>query len=74
MESMDAGVTLGDCMETHGRGLRRCRHVRSLMFSTKAALEQYQAEAEQTLALSFVFFEKPLRFDSSGDFDDVSIL
>lgn len=71
---MCAGVTLGACVETHGRGLRRCRHLRSLLFSDKAAFEEYRAEAVQALALSFLFFKRPLQFDSNGDFDDVSIV
>lgn len=68
-----AGVTLGSCVETYGRGLRRCRHLRSLLFSDKAALEQYRADADQALALNFVFFQQPLQFDSNSDFDEVSI-
>lgn len=69
-----AGTTLGSCVVVHGRGLRRCRHLRSLVFRDEAALEGYREEATQALALSFAFFERPLQFKSNGDFDDVSIV
>ena len=74
MQFVCAGETLGSCVDAHGRGLRRCRHLRSLLFSDQAALEGYREEAEQAMALSFAFFQRPLLFESTRDFDDVSIL
>jgi hypothetical protein len=63
-----AGKTIGESLATHGRGLVRCHHLRTLLFFDEAAWESGRDVAMQTLALSFVFFQRQLKFDSSLDF------
>jgi hypothetical protein len=65
---MSTGKSSGECFRLLGRHLRRCRYQRSLTFLGKEAWLAYKKTAHEVLALSFVFFQRELDFDSDLDF------
>eukprot|EP00892_Ulva_mutabilis_P004997 jgi/Ulvmu1/286/UM001_0290.1 len=68
------GNTLGQCLQGEGRAFKRCRYLRSLQYCNENAWEKHRQVASGLMALSFVLFKRTLSFDSSMDFEDVSIL